>query len=131
MQNNCNGKKIYLGAQIPGPQIWNDQGFWDYITFYLLHRRKLEEYQKALVSTQSNTNEANSDSDKEERKGEGKGLMQGLMKKWEVLFDANRNSRVDEDALKTLIMDEINTYFEKIQLTNTIRSVVLVNVAQK
>jgi len=117
-----------LGSQL-GQQIWRELGFWENITYYLLHRRKFEEYQKA-ISTQSTMNTM-SDLDKDEKKSEGKGLMQGIRKKLEVLMETNKSPKIDEDSLKALIMDEVNTYVSRLKLDSKTRSYVLVDIAKK
>lgn len=118
-----------MGSQI-GKQIWREPGFWENITYYLLHRRKFEEYQKAL-STQSTSANSSTDIERDEKKTEGKSLMQGIRKKLEVLMETNKSPKIDEDSLKALIMDEVNTYVSRLKLDQRTRAYVLVDIAKK
>jgi len=76
-------------------------------------------------------NTTSNDLDRDERKNEGKNFMQGIRKKLEVLIETNKNPKIDEDSLKALIMDEVNTYVSRLKLDQRTRSYVLVDVAKK
>jgi len=120
------GKKKYLGSQLKNREIWKESGFWDNLTYYLLHRRKLEEYNK--VASQPLSVNSNNENEKEEK---SKSFMHGFKKKFEGLMDVNKNPKIDEDSLKALIMDEINTYVARLKLDQTTRSRVILETAKR
>ena len=117
-----------MGSQIRSREIWKEPGFWDNLTYYLLHRRKLEEYNKAASQPQPLGLSSNNESDKEEK---GKSLMHGIKKRFEGLMDVGKNPKIDEDSLKALIMDEINTYVARLRLDQTTRARVIVETAKR
>lgn len=57
--------------------------------------------------------------------------MSGIKKRFEGLMDVGKNPKIDEDSLKALIMDEINTYVARLRLDQTTRSRVIVETAKR
>lgn len=115
-----------MGAHIYNKQIWKELNFWENLCFYLVHKRKLEEYRKG-----SNPSLSSNENDREEKKNEGKSIMQGLKKRFDSFMDQPKNVKIDEDSIKALVMDEMNMYISRLRVEQCSRSKVIMHVAKK
>lgn len=118
-----------MGSQLRNKKVVKDVGTWENLAYYLLHKRKMEMYQK--VSKEISSDNSIGDSDKEEKKVESKNPFRDIRKKFEGLLDQNKNAKAGDDSVKAIIIEEISKYVYKMKFSQGLRSQILTEVIKK
>lgn len=108
--------------------MFTDMARWENLTYYLFHRKKLEEVQKNIEVDRNLEKELN------EEKKESKGLIKGIAtvrKKIEGFLDTSRPVNVDEPSLKLSVVDEVNVYLLHLELDHRLCTKILMDVSKK